>query len=137
MSIRWLGRLLGEQPVDRLACLGQGGGGGFPLLASCGSDDALFSRGVPVFQLTLVGAGFRTFGYPGGYEGTSMAAAHVSGAAAMVLASGVLGKQPSPKARVNAVTRRLRATARDLGLPRTQEGAGLIDAGAATDPEVQ
>ena len=54
-------------------------GGGFPLLATCGTDDALFSRGVPIFQLTLIGAGFTTFGYPGGYEGTSMAAAHVSG----------------------------------------------------------
>jgi len=63
-----------------------------------------------------------------------MAAAHVSGVAAMVLASGVLGSQPSPKARVDAVSRRLRTTARDIGLPRTQQGAGLIDAAAATAP---
>ena len=66
-----------------------------------------------------------------------MAAAHVSGVAAMVLASGVLGRSRSPKARVKAVTRRLRRTARDLGLPATQQGAGLIDAGAATDPAVE
>ncbi|HKH40985.1 MAG TPA: S8 family serine peptidase, partial [Solirubrobacterales bacterium] len=64
-------------------------GGGFPLLPNCGSDDPLFSRGVPIFQLTLIGGGFRTFGVPGGYEGTSMAAAHVSGVAALVIASRV------------------------------------------------
>src|SRR5262249_9089149 len=52
-------------------------GGGFPLLSTCGSDDPVFTRGVPIFQLTLVGPGFTNFGYPGGYEGTSMAAAHV------------------------------------------------------------
>ena len=64
-----------------------------------------------------------------------MAAAHVSAIAAMVLAGGVLGRQPTPKAKVQAVTRRLRKTARSLGLPATQQGAGLIDAGAATDPQ--
>jgi hypothetical protein len=53
-----------------------------------------------------------------------------------VLASGVLGRQPTPKARVQAVTRRLRKTSRSLGLPATQQGAGLIDAGAATDPNL-
>ena len=37
-----------------------------------------------------------------------MAAAHVSGAVAMVLASGVIPSSMKPKARVGAVTRRLR-----------------------------
>jgi hypothetical protein len=32
------------------------------------------------------------------------------------------------------VTKRLRGTARDLGLPVTRQGAGLIDAAAATSP---
>src|SRR6476646_7864631 len=40
----------------------------------------------------------RRFGEPPTYAGTSMAAAHVSGVAAMVIASGVTGKQPSPEA---------------------------------------
>ncbi len=62
-----------------------------------------------------------------------MAAAHVSGVAAMVLASGVLGENLSPQGTVNAVFRRLRNTARDLGLPPQSQGAGLIDAGRATE----
>ena len=52
----------------------------------------------PIFQLTFTGAGFKQFGYPGDYQGTSMAAAHVSGVAAMTIASRVLGKNPSPAA---------------------------------------
>ena len=106
-------------------------GGGFPLLATCGSDDGLFSRGVPVFQLTLVGAGFTNFGYPGGYEGTSMAAAHVSGVAALVIGSHLVGSSPT------AVECQLEATARhndsQLGQPYDPRlfGAGLVDAAAA------
>jgi serine protease len=106
-------------------------GGGFPLLANCGSDDAMFSRGVPIFQLTLVGSGFTTFGYPGGYEGTSMAAAHVSGVAALVIGSHLVGSSPT------AVECQLEATARhsdsQLGQPYDPRlfGAGLVDAAAA------
>ena len=74
------------------------------------------------------------FSIPRYYEGTSMAAAHVSGVAAMILASGVLGPQPSPEAKVQAVLRRLQQTARDLGYPPSLQGAGLIDAGRATAP---
>jgi serine protease len=106
-------------------------GGGFPLLANCGTDDALFSRGVPIFQLTFTGPGFTHFSYPGGYEGTSMAAAHVSGVAALVIASRVVGSSPT------AVECQLEATARhtdsQLGQPYDPRlfGAGLIDAAAA------
>jgi serine protease len=106
-------------------------GGGFPLLSSCGTDDPLFSRGVPIFQLTLVGAGFTNFGYPGGYEGTSMAAAHVSGVAALVIGSHLVGNSPA------AVECQLEATARhgdgQLGQPYDPRlfGAGLVDAAAA------
>jgi serine protease len=108
-------------------------GGGFPLLTTCGADDSLFSRGETIFQLTLEGVGFKTFGYPGDYQGTSMAAAHVSGIAAMTIASRVLGKHPAPA----AVECQLEATARneanELGQPYDplQFGAGLIDAAAA------
>ena len=106
-------------------------GGGFPLLSTCGSDDPLFTRGLPIFQLTFDGPGFTNFGYPGGYEGTSMAAAHVSGVAAMIIASHVVGSSPS------AVECQLKATARhtdaQLGQPYDPRlfGAGLIDAAAA------
>jgi serine protease len=106
-------------------------GGGFPLLSTCGSDDPVFSRGVPIFQLTFGGPGFMNFGYPGGYEGTSMAAAHVSGVAAMVIASRVVGTSPA------AVECQLEGTARhtdpQLGQPYDQRlfGAGLLDAAAA------
>ena len=72
----------------------------------------------------------RVFGLPGGYTGTSMAAPHVSGTAALVIASGVIGADPGPA----AIEARLKATARDLGKPGTDQryGAGLIDAAAAT-----
>jgi serine protease len=70
------------------------------------------------------------FSLPNGYRGTSMAAPHVSGTAALVIASGVLGPKPAP----DAIEDRLKATARDLGAPGpdTLYGAGLIDAAAAT-----
>jgi serine protease len=106
-------------------------GGGFPALNTCGSDDAFFTRGVPIFQLTFDGPGFTHFGYPGGYEGTSMAAAHVSGVAAMVIASHVVGSSP------RAVECQLETTARrgdtQLGQPYDPRllGAGLLDAAAA------
>ena len=108
-------------------------GGGLPLSAMCGVDDPLYARGAPIFQLTFSGGNFRDFGYPGFYEGTSMAAAHVSGVAAMVIASGVVGPNPSP----GTVECQLRATARttadQLGQPYDPRtfGAGLIDAAAA------
>ena len=74
----------------------------------------------------------RTFGLPGRYEGTSMAAPHVSATAALMVASGLLGQRPSP----DAIEARLKATARDLGPPGPDDnyGAGLVDATAATAP---
>ena len=73
-------------------------------------------------------------GIPHSYEGTSMAVPHVSATAALVIASGILGADPSPA----AVEHRLEATARDLGTPGYDKdyGWGLINAAAATDPAV-
>jgi serine protease len=100
--------------------------GGGPSAKPC--DEPTSQRGI--VQLTLRGGNSLKFGLPGGFVGTSMAAAHVSGAAAMVLASGVLGADPTPQ----QVEDRLEATARDLDLPKKQQGAGLIDAATATAP---
>ena len=91
-----------------------------------------YSYGRDIVQMTFTSS-VRSFGLPGGFEGTSMAAPHVSGVAALVIASGVLGRDPSPA----AIETRLKATARDLGTtPGRDElyGAGLVDAAAATAP---
>jgi serine protease len=87
----------------------------------------------PIYQVTLRPGSTRTFGIPVDYVGTSMAAAHVSGVAAMVLASHTISPAVVGPARVRVVTKRLRSSARDLGLPPRQQGAGLLDAAAAVD----
>ena len=66
------------------------------------------------------------------FRGTSTAAPHVAGVAALIIASGVLGKHPTPA----AIERHIENTARDLG-PIGHDrfyGAGLVDATAATQP---
>jgi serine protease len=117
-------------------------GGGLTLVAPGGGADATLPGdpncrpdlppGRDIYQVTFTGNSPREFGLPTGYEGTSMAAPHVSATAALVIASGVLGRHPTPA----QITARLRATARKLGGPGDQAlyGAGLVDAAAATAP---
>jgi serine protease len=83
------------------------------------------SVGRPIVQQTFT-RGVTRFGLPRGYEGTSMAAPHISAIAALLIASKRLGPHPSPR----AVEAHLEATARPTDRP-DRYGAGLVDAGAA------
>jgi serine protease len=112
-------------------------GKGVDVLAPGGGSPAVGCPSVSsrsIYQVTLKGGNPSRFAEPSTYIGTSMSAAHVSGVAAMVLASGVLTSDTSPRARVDHLARRLHRTARDLGLPPQRQGAGLIDAAKATEP---
>jgi serine protease len=118
-------------------------GPGLDLVAPGGGNDAVRADdpnchpetpGRPIIQMTYT-TSKRNFGLPTDYIGTSMAAPHVSATAALVIASGVLGTRPTPK----ALETRLKATARDLGARGRDAtyGSGIVDAGAATSAAVK
>jgi serine protease len=110
-----------------LVAPGGGADANLPGDPNCHADEPV---GRDVFQVTFAGASPRRFGMPPGYEGTSMAAPHVAATAALIIASGVLGRRPTPA----QIVSRLRATARKLGGGGDEAlyGAGLVDAAAAT-----
>lgn len=131
---------VGATTRDRCLAVYSDIGRNLSLVAPGGGDDAASVpgsscrplRNLPdVYQMTF-GDPSRpgAFSLPGGWFGTSMAAPAVSAAAAMVIASGVLGHHPTP----TQVLNRLEATAKPLGsvTPNNDYGYGLIDIGAAT-----
>lgn len=116
---------------SRLDLVAPGGNNDTSLLSD---PQCQYQRRLPdIFQMTFGDpARPARFGYPGGWFGTSMAAPHVAAAAALVIASGVIGPRPSP----DRVLQRLEQTAQPLGgsQPNEYYGYGLVDAGAATAP---
>jgi serine protease len=106
--------------------------GGGPDAAGLSDANCHPDRNLPnIFQLTFPNPQRpNKFGYPRDWFGTSMSAAHVTAAAALVIASRVVGQHPSP----DQVLNRLEATAQPLGdpAPNADYGHGLLDAAAAT-----
>jgi serine protease len=134
---------VGATTIDRCLAYYSNGGRKLDLVAPGGGDDADIAsdpdchpdRNLPdIFQMTF-GNSARPdrFGFPDGWYGTSMAAPHVAAAAALIIASGVLGSHPSP----DRILAQLEATAQPLGgsKPNANYGYGLVDAGAATAPK--
>ena len=133
---------VGATTRDRCLADYSNGGTGLDLVAPGGGSDAIMPsdpdchpyKGLSsIYQLTLTDPPhWDRFGYPGYYIGTSMAAPEVAATAALVIASRVIGRHPSPA----AILTRLEQTAVPLGgaQPNPSYGFGLLNAGAATDP---
>lgn len=133
---------VGATTRDRCLADYSNGGRRLDLVAPGGGEDASLrsepdchpGRNLPsIYQMTFPNpARPGRFGYPGGWFGTSMAAPEVAAAAALVIASHVLGAHPTP----DQILARLEQTAQPLGTSRPNKyyGYGLLDAAAATAP---
>lgn len=133
---------VGATTKDRCLANYSNGGASLSLVAPGGGDDSSVlsdpschpgRRLPPVYQMTFFNsANPARFGFPGGIFGTSMSTPHVAATAALVIASGVIGRHPTPA----QVRTRLEQTAQPLGgsRPNPNYGWGLLDAAAATAP---
>jgi serine protease len=133
---------VGATTRDRCLANYSNGGVGLDLVAPGGGDDAVLpgdpdchpDRNLPsIRQLTLVDPPrWGRFGYPSDQIGTSMSSPEVAATAALVIASGVIGRHPTP----DQILARLEQTAVALGgsQPNPSYGYGLLDAAAATAP---
>jgi serine protease len=136
---------VGATTLDRCLAGYSNGGAHLDLVAPGGGNDASVpnnprchpDRNLPdVYQMTFADPSHPArFSFPSGWYGTSMSAPEVSAAAAMVIASGVIGRHPTPAQILN----RLEGTAQSLGgaKPNDDYGYGLLDVGAATSKAVQ
>lgn len=129
---------VGATTSDRCLAYYSNTGGGLDLVAPGGGDDADLgtpnchpNRNLPgVFQMTFNDPSQPLrFSLPRGWWGTSMASPEVSAAAAMVIASRVLGKHPTPI----QILHQLEYTAQPLDekVPDSDYGYGLLDVAAA------
>jgi serine protease len=112
-----------------LVAPGGGSDSDLPSDPNCFPDRSL----PPVYQLTLTDPPhWARFGYPNYYIGTSMSSSEVAATAALVIASGVIGRHPTP----SSLLARLEQTAAEPygAQPNSNYGYGLVDAGAATQP---
>jgi serine protease len=135
---------VGATTRDRCLADYSNGGSGLDIVAPGGGDDAIMpgapechpERSLPsIYQLTLTSPPhWNQFGYPSYYIGTSMASPTVAAAAALVIASRIIGPHPTP----DQILSRLEQTATTLPIggakPNSDYGFGLITGGAATPP---
>jgi serine protease len=133
---------VGATTIDRCLAYYSNGGRRLDLVAPGGGDDLDLpsdpnchpDRNLPDITQMTFGSPSNPwrFGFPGGWYGTSMATPEASATAALVTASGVIGRHPTP----DQILARLESTAQPLGgsKPNRDYGYGLLDAGAATAP---
>jgi len=133
---------VGATTRDRCLADYSNGGSNLDLVAPGGGTDAAMASDpdchpdrslASIYQLTLIDPPhWARFGYPNYYIGTSMSAPEVAATAALVIASGVIGRHPTPA----QILTQLEQTAVGLGgsKPSPDYGYGLVNAGAATQP---